>query len=186
MRSPERCRLTAAALFFGCAVLALGCEQLAQLGTGGNGVPEAGAPSPEAGTIEAGVAGGGCGTEPRSGATLCIATSKCPNVVVDTQAMPSCGFRIQGGVVDLVCGCGTALCPMGAFTTCAEAKTLLSEQTESGVCVQLAEGRCTEGVRATSTSTSSTSSGGANPACDQQCVKACGGGAACASVCNCV
>ncbi|MCW5837829.1 MAG: hypothetical protein KIS78_35890, partial [Labilithrix sp.] len=100
---------------------------------------------------------------------------------VDTQAMPSCGFRIRGSVVDLVCACAGAICPMGVFSTCAEAEELLASQTEQGVCVQVAEGRCAESIGAPTTSSSS----GGNPACDRQCVKDCGGGAACASVCNC-
>jgi hypothetical protein len=114
---------------------------------------------------------------------LCVAISTCPDLVVDTQAMPSCGFRIRGGTADLVCACGTALCPMGVFTTCAEAAQLLASQTEQGVCVQLAEGRCTEQGAAPSAAPSSSSGG--NSACDRQCLAECGGGAACASVCNC-
>jgi hypothetical protein len=105
--------------------------------------------------------------------------STCPSVVVDTQAMPDCGFRIRGSVVDLVCACGTAICPMGAFTTCAEATRLLAEQTTSSVCTQLAEGRCSEAAPTT------TPGNDGNPACDRQCVRDCGGGSACAAVCNC-
>ena len=166
--------------FIGCASL-LGCEQLSKgLGLGDRGDEDAG-PSSDAATPDAAIVGGGCGKEDKSGAELCAATSMCPSVVVDTQAMPSCGFRIRGGTVDLVCACGTAICPMGAFATCMEAAQLLTKQTEQGVCVQLAEGRCTEPAA----SSSSGSSGAGNPACDRQCVKDCGGGAACASVCNC-
>src|SRR5438128_2579657 len=67
------------------------------------------------------ITGAGCGAERQSGTQLCIATSQCPNVVVDTQAMPSCGFRIRGSVADLVCACGTSICPMGIYTTCQQA-----------------------------------------------------------------
>lgn len=160
--------------------LLFGCQQLQQ-----GDEADAGASSSSGGTsanADAGsVGGGGCGLEQSSGVQLCSATSQCPNVVVDTQAMPHCGFRIRGTIVDLVCACGTAICPMGAFTTCAEASQLLSSQTEQGVCVQLAEGRCVGGE----TTGAAGGGSGANPACDQQCVKDCGGGAACASVCNC-
>jgi len=133
--------------------------------------------------VEAGVVGGGCGIEQGSGIELCAATSMCPNVVVDTQAMPSCGFRVRGGAVDLVCACGTAICPMGTFSTCAEASQLLTNQTAQGVCIQVAEGRCVEPAGASSSSSSSGANG--NPACDRECMKDCGGGAGCASVCNC-
>jgi hypothetical protein len=134
----------------------------------------------DAGVAEGGILGAQCATDPKSGAQLCAATSMCPSVVVDTQAMPSCGFRVRGAVVDLVCACGTALCPFGTVTTCAEATKFLTDQTEQGVCTQLVEGRCTELTQTPSSSTS-----GGNPACDRTCVRECGGGAACASVCNC-
>ena len=161
-------------------LVAAGCEQLSRELGGDRDGDDAGPSESDAG--ETAIVGAGCGIEQRSGAQLCAATSMCPDVVVDTQAMPSCGFRIRGELVELVCACGTALCPMGVFTTCAEAAQLLANQTEQGVCVQLAEGRCIE--LGTAPPAPSSSSGG-NPACDRQCLAECGGGAACASVCNC-
>ena len=141
------------------------------------------------GGAEGGVQGAYCGAERQTGIQLCAATSMCPDVVVDTQSMPSCGFRIRGTAVDLVCGCGEQVCPMGIFSNCAQAKQLLANQSEGQVCAQISEGRCTS---ATNAATSSTSSGGStsssssgNTACDKQCYADCGGGAACASVCNC-
>jgi hypothetical protein len=166
---------------FWAGLAALGCENLQQ----GDGEADAGASTSSGSTgADAGVVGGGCGVERTTGIQLCVATSQCPNVVVDTQAMPNCGFRVRGAVVDLVCVCGTAICPMGVFSTCAQASALLANQTEQGVCVQVAEGRCMESGAASSSSSSTSSSGG-NPACDRQCMKDCGGGEACASVCNC-
>jgi hypothetical protein len=142
------------------------------------------------GGAEAGVQGAYCGAERQTGIQLCAATSMCPDIVIDTQAMPSCGFRIRGSAVDLVCGCGEQVCPMGIFSNCTQAAQLLANQSEGQVCAQISEGRCTS---ATNASTSSTSSGGStssssssgNTACDKQCYADCGGGAACASVCNC-
>lgn len=138
-------------------------------------------------SVDSGIVGGGCGVETQTGATLCVATSMCPTLVVDTEAMPHCGFRIVGAKADLVCACGSALCPMGVYSTCSEAAQLLATQTEQGVCVQLAEERCFDlaGTGITSPSSSSSSSGSNNPACNMQCVRDCGGGAACAAVCNC-
>lgn len=180
--------VTAASLFTIAVSIVGGCQELSrELGSSSGDGADASPPadSTDGGTVaEGGVIGAGCGTEQQSGAQLCIATSICPNVVVDTGALPGCGFRVRGSVVDLVCACGSALCPMGNFTTCDEASKLLSTQTESSVCVQVAEGRCTT-VSGSSSSSSSSSSGGKNPACDSQCVKDCGGGAACAAVCNC-
>lgn len=159
---------------------ALGCLDLTQNTSGG---ADAGAATSDGGAGAEAVVGGGCGVEQRSGIELCAATSMCPNVVVDTQAMPSCGFRVRSGVVDLVCACGTAICPVGAFATCAEASQLLATQTEQGVCVQIAEGRCLESNGAPPPGRGDARGG--NPACDRGCLSDCGGGAGCASVCNC-
>lgn len=164
---------------FGVVFAAAACEQLDR--GGANGTDGGALALGDAAGGDAGVTGAGCGAEATTGTQLCTAVSTCPSVVVDTQATPGCGFRIRGAVVDLVCACGEAICPMGAFTTCAEAARLLTEQTPSSVCTQLAEGRCTEVTAATPTPPASDVS----PACDRQCVRDCGGGAACAAVCNC-
>lgn len=171
------------AICFGCIASVLGCEQLSK-SLGGE---ESGGDASVSSDASAGkIVGAGCGTEQKSGVQLCLATSMCPKVVVDTQALPSCGFRVRGATADLVCACGTAICPMGIFATCAEAAQLLAKQTEQAVCVQLNEGRCTEPSASPSSSSSSTSgSSGGNPTCDRQCLQECGGGAGCASVCNC-
>lgn len=174
-----------------CLALVLvfaGCG-LDQLNTGAGSRGDGGADGGGDAGGDAGIEGAGCGTERQTGMTLCAATSMCPELVVDTQAFPSCGFRIRGSSVDLVCGCGEQICPMGVFATCREAAELLSSQTEQGVCVQVGEGRCTAASGAgTSSSSSSSSSGGSSSGgigCDRQCLKDCGGGAGCASVCNC-
>lgn len=168
--------LSSTALFvLGCQNLGTGTGEEADAATA-TAAGDAGAATAEAG----GFVGGGCGKEASSGAELCIATSMCPSVVVDTASTPGCGFRVRGGVVDLVCACGTSICPMGTFSTCAEASKLLADQTQPGVCLQVAEGRCSESAAATPTTPT-----GGNPACDQACMKDCGGGEACASVCNC-
>jgi hypothetical protein len=149
---------------------------------GGDGGPTANA---DAGS-EGGIQGAGCGAERQTGIQLCAATSMCPELVVDTQSMPSCGFRIRGSAVDLVCGCGDQVCPMGIFANCAQAAQLLANQSEGQVCAQIGEGRCTAVTNATTSSTSSTSSSSSSGdlGC-KQCLAECGGGAACASVCNC-
>lgn len=167
----------------------LGACALPKLTTGDEGASAAS--STDAGASDAGFVGGGCGTESSTGAQLCTATTMCPTLVVDTQAMPHCGFRLRNGVPDLVCTCGTSICSMGVFDTCLQAANLLANQTEASVCAQISEGRCLEVTpgsapvvdQTKSSSSSSTSSGGTG--CDQQCVKDCGGGAACAAVCNC-
>ncbi len=164
---------------------ACGLEQLST-GAGGRG-GDGGAADGGDGGGDAGIQGAGCGTERQTGITLCAATSMCPNLVIDTQAFPSCGFRIRGGSVDLVCGCGDQICPMGVFATCAQAQQLLTSQTEQQVCAQLGEGRCTDVAGSAGSSTSSSSGGSSSGGigCDKQCMQECGGGAGCASVCNC-
>lgn len=175
----------AAAVVLGLS--ACGIEQLTN-GTGsGTGGADAG--SGEAGDGGPSISGAGCGTERQTGIALCAATSMCPELVVDTQAFPSCGFRIRGTAVDLVCGCGEYVCPMGVFATCTQAAELLVSQTEQTVCAQIGEGRCTTVAPAGSSTSSgsggasSSSSGGTG--CNMQCYDACGGGDNCAMLCNC-
>jgi len=180
--------------------LLFGIACIPQLSTGDD--TSTAATTTDAGTTDGGVLGGGCGTESTTGIQLCEATTMCPAVVVDTTSMPNCGFRLRNGWAELVCVCGTSICPFGEFDTCDQVTALLTSQTQAAVCTQVADGRCedlsavaaattssTSGATTTPTTTtttsasSSASSGGTG--CDTQCVKDCGGGAACASVCNC-
>lgn len=124
-----------------------------------------------------------CAVEPISGETLCRAVSTCPDVVVDSETFPHCGFRVRGASVELVCGCSELICSMGVYSTCVQAQALLGNQTEQSVCVQVAEDRCTKPLTTSTSSSSSTSSSGGT--CDKACLSECGGGAACASVCGC-
>jgi hypothetical protein len=163
--------------FLSVALAACALQDFSAGGKGGGGSKGAGAA--DGGDGGAAVTGLNCGTEIETGIPLCVATSICPTVVIDGQAFPSCGFRIRGSVADLVCACGTQICPMGAYTTCAQAAQLLTSQTYASVCAQVNEGRCVDAP-----SPSGGGGGGAKP-CDNECMRACGGGAACASLCNC-
>jgi hypothetical protein len=165
-----------------CAVLGCGLAQLTQSGSGTG----ASTTSAEGGAdaAEAGVSGAGCGIESGSGAQLCVATSLCPTVAVDTQALPHCGFRIKAGSSELVCACGESICSMGAFTTCKQAAGLLTSQTEASVCAQVAEGRCSVGAGAGSSGGAGASSSSGST-CDKTCLSECGGGSGCASICGC-
>ena len=174
----------AVASFGALAASAMGGCGFADVSTGKDSGAAADASASTADAAAPAVVGGGCGTERQSGETLCVATSMCPELVVDTQALPGCGFRVRGATVDLVCACGEMICPMGVFTTCAQARELLTSQTEGLVCAQVGEGRCTGPGATGGTSSSSSSSSGA-PGCDKQCIADCGGGEACASVCGC-
>jgi len=175
-------RIAPVSLFAFAACLLAGCgiEQLTK-GSGGSGSSSAAADGGSDAAADSGVVGAGCGIETGSSTQLCVATSLCPKVVVDTTALPHCGFRIRAGSSELVCGCGDSICSMGVFTTCAQAAALLTSQTEQQVCTQLAEGRCSAGVPAPANTGSS--SGGSS--CDKACMSECGGGGACASICGC-
>jgi len=170
------------------------CLDISQ-GGGSSGAAGSDAGTSSGATADAGIQGAGCGKERTTGIELCTATSMCPNVVVDVQQYPNCGFRIRGGAVDLVCGCTDSVCPMGIFTTCQQAAKLLETQNAGSVCAQVSEDRC-QAVQPSSSSTSSGSttssssgsSGGSSNGgigCDKQCMTDCGGGSACASLCNC-
>lgn len=172
------------------ACFLLGCGMLDVTPSGGGSASSSGGPA-DGGTdasVEAGVTGANCGIESGSGQQLCQATSLCPMLVVDTMAMPHCGFRIKAGATELVCACGEMICSMGAYTTCTQAANLLASQTEQQVCAQLSEDRCSPGTASSSGSsgTSGTSgTSGASGTCDHQCLSECGGGGGCASICGC-
>ena len=167
--------------FSACLIVGCGIEQLSQGGGKSGSSASTAADGGADSAADSGIIGAGCGTESGSHTQLCVATSACPTVVVDTQALPHCGFRIKAGASELVCGCGDSICSMGAYTTCAQAAALLTSQTEQQVCTQVAEDRCSVGVPPPSTSSSS--SGGSS--CDKACMAECGGGGACASICGC-
>lgn len=84
-----------------------------------------------------------CGPDPDTGVVLCSAISTCPNIYVDYDLYPGCGFRVHGSVLDLECACYGMLCPIGVTTSCTEAAKLLSSQSQYAVCAQVNEGRCT-------------------------------------------
>lgn len=183
-------RIAPAVAFVLAACLAAGCALAQLIQSGGGGSSETAAATADAGgdaaAAEPTVKGAGCGIESGSGAQLCIATSLCPTVVVDTQALPHCGFRIKAGSSELVCGCGESICSMGTFTTCAQAAQLLVTQTESAVCAQVAEERCTTPPPAPAGSSGSSGASSSSGApCDKQCLQECGGGGGCASICGC-
>lgn len=173
-------RIIALFAFAACVIVGCGIEQLSQGGGGSDKSASTAADGGSDAAGDSGIVGGGCGIESGSGTQLCVATSLCPQVAVDTTALPHCGFRIKGSSSELVCACGDQICSMGAFTTCAQAAKLLTSQTEQQVCTQVAEQRCSAGVPAAGSSTSSSGS-----SCDKACLSECGGGGACASICGC-
>lgn len=121
------------------------------------------------------VEGTDCGQDPYTGTVLCLGVTACPDLVVDQSAFPGCGFRPTGGsVFDLECACWGSLCPIGVAGSCAQARALLVQQTQSLVCAQVSEGRCVEPTTTTPPST-----------CDQNCRAGCTGDPSCVTFCGC-
>lgn len=96
-------------------------------------------------STEAGVSGVNCGPDPDTGVILCLGISSCPGLSVDQDLYPGCGFRVHDGtgVLDLECACYGQICPIGIATTCDQAATLMQNQSQYMVCMQINEGRCT-------------------------------------------
>lgn len=115
-----------------------------------------------------------CAQDELSGAILCAQISFCPEVRVDRDQFPDCGFRIHGDAIDLECGCQGALCSMGSAATCQQAAALLAGQTEPGVCTQVSEGRCFGQPVPGGSST-----------CDHGCAADCAGVPSCLQMCGC-
>jgi hypothetical protein len=92
-----------------------------------------------------GVTGVDCGPDPDTGVVLCLGISACPNLLVDPDLYPGCGFRVHdgSGVLDLECACYGQICPIGIATTCDQAVALMQDQSQYTVCMQIDEGRCT-------------------------------------------
>ncbi|MFO0667309.1 MAG: hypothetical protein U0174_25385 [Polyangiaceae bacterium] len=134
----------------GILVCASGCV-LGQGGkgsSGSSGSAASDASDNDGGTAtgDAGVQGLACGADRATGVTLCSAVSSCPNLVVDGDALPSCGFRVKGTSYDIQCVCGDWLCPVGTPTTCTEAAQLMNGATSLQVCLQVNENRCVPAI----------------------------------------
>lgn len=135
-----------AALVLAGTFITSGCF-LAQNGkSSGSTSSDAAADDAGTSTTDGGVQGLACGADRATGAVLCSAVSACPSLVVDGDALPSCGFRVKGGTYDLQCVCGDWLCPIGTPTTCAEAAQLMNGATSLQVCLQVNENRCVPAV----------------------------------------
>jgi hypothetical protein len=101
------------------------------------------AATPDTGTSTGSAKGIDCGQDPYTGVVLCSAISTCPDIYVDYDVFPECGFRVHGSLLDLECACYGKLCPIGVTTSCSEAAALLQSQSSYTVCAQINEGRCT-------------------------------------------
>ena len=161
------------------SMLLSGCMGM-NIGTGSNA--DAGAATGTA-SDAGGPTGVDCVTESTTGATICTGNSSCPDVKVDHDVYPDCGFRVvgQNATLDIECACQDGmLCPVGIASSCSEAAQMLQNQTESTVCEQVSEGRCSQG-----SGTGSTGSSGSQSTCNADCEAKCAGAPACISACGC-
>lgn len=140
------------------AILLASCLQLEPQGGGEDDAGSA-LSSSEAGSSATGI---DCITEPTTGATLCTGISTCPDLLVNHDTFPTCGFRPGGTVLDLECSCTTSVCPIGVATSCDDARRLMNGQSQWSVCNQEFDGRCTAGQTGTTKKT-----------CDQDCLIRC-------------
>jgi hypothetical protein len=156
----------------GCVLTLASCLQL-----GNHAQADAGASGGAGGELDAAAApvGANCASDPSSGVTLCSAISSCPDVPVDPDQYPGCGYRIRGSALDLECLCGDSLCPIGVALSCAQARSLLADQSALAVCAGVAEGRCTAVATLPH-------SGGS---CDPECRTSCAGDPSCTVLCGC-
>lgn len=120
----------------------------------------------------------GCARDPVSGVELCAALSACPNVVVERDLFPHCGFRPRAGVIDMVCACDGWICSMGMASTCEQAAALLQTQSELGVCLQVHDGRCLDAQPG-----GGPQPGANDPKCDPVCISECAGNPTCYEFC---
>ena len=159
-----------------CVALA-GCSGFG-LSTGdGSGGGGSGGTGGSGGSTSASVTGVDCGSDPDTGATLCLGISACPGFLVDTDSFPNCGFRISGSAIDLECLCTGELCSAGA-TTCTAVEQVMKTETYVDVCNTLSDGLCTD-------VSSGTAPDAAAKACTQNCVSMCAGDPTCIAACSC-
>jgi hypothetical protein len=160
-----------------CA-LTVACGVVKPLGGDGQSQQNGSGSASGSGGASAGPTGVGCGADPESGVRLCLGTTECPDVSLDADTFPNCGFRTTSGSYDLECVCnGNELCPVGVAASCDEIGGLFAHKALADFCDR--EG-CKE-VAPSGTSKPATRSS----SCDTDCAADCAGAAACVQACGC-
>jgi hypothetical protein len=169
--------LTSSTALLALCSLPAGCGVVKPLG-GDSQSQSSGTASSSSSSSGAKDTGVGCGADPESGVTLCLGTTECPKVSLDTDTFPDCGFRTTTGSYDLECVCnGNQLCPVGVAASCSEIGGLFAQKSLADFCNQ--DG-CKE-VAPSGTSKPATRS----PSCDTSCADDCAGNAVCVQACGC-
>src|SRR5207245_10083489 len=91
---------------------------------------------------DAATSGSGCVVDPTSGVTLCTRIAACPDLAIDHDVYPDCGFRVPSASLDVECLCGNFLCPLGAPPTCAQADALHASLSALPACTTTTQRRC--------------------------------------------
>jgi len=143
------------------------------------GTAAAAAASADAGTTTTPTVQGASCTQVSTSIAICLYISSCPNLVLNPQVFPQCGFRIHGDAIDPECLCGNYLCPIGSPASCTEAATEASGDTNyDSVCEQSVEGHCLD-------LTAAGSSGTTSPTACQTCIAGCDNVPSCVDACGC-
>src|SRR4051812_45443245 len=88
-----------------------------------------GADSESSGTVTSAETGVGCGKDPDTGVRLCLGTTECPDVRLDADAFPACGFHTTSKSFDLECVCNASdLCPVGVASSCDDIAALFAHR----------------------------------------------------------
>ena len=128
-----------------------------------------------------GPSGISCTSDTNTGSYLCVGTTACANVLVDTVKFPNCGFRTFAPSFELECICfGNYLCSVGTVATCQAVSTLFYATSLSKVCNGVSLDYCKQGTASVSQGT-----GGSASTCDQTCYSTCVGAPACIVTCGC-
>ncbi len=89
-------------------------------------------------------AGLGCFLETTTQTVLCSGIKACPEIWLDPELFPTCGFRPALGVLDVECACSGLLCSAAVATKCEDVVNMLATQNQWNTCLQAAEGRCVD------------------------------------------
>lgn len=160
-----------------CILLIVNIVACANVGTSALG--SGSVDNQDAAMVLSGASGSTCTANAATGVTLCLGTTACPNVTVDSVQFPNCGFYTYVPDFDLECVClGNYLCPVGVVSSCDQVSALFSNNTLADICNKVSLGYCTQGTR-------SSTQGGTSSTCDQTCYATCVGAPACIVACGC-
>jgi hypothetical protein len=142
-------------------------------------------PKGSSGAVTSAATGVNCGADPETGVQLCLGTRECPDVKLDADAFPGCGFHTTSKSYDLECVCNASdLCPIGVASSCDDIAGLFAHKTIADICNQAGGAACRSVARAGSGAPSGPPSN-TSPNCNQGCAADCEGSPPCLQACGC-